>query len=306
MGVPTPALRLLLRTPIISCTPCFKNPHVEHLQNRDVHVHKATDSHQFQGGRVMPGIVEGKVVLVTGGGSGIGRATALKLAQEGAKIMIADYVQEGGECTVKMITEAGGTASFVSADVSVAKQVESMVAKTVETYGRIDGAFNNAGIEGRIMASTAECSEENFDRTIAINLKGVWLCMKYEIPQMLRQGGGAIVNTASVAGLVGLAGGPAYNASKHGVVGLTRTAALEYAARNIRVNCVCPGVIRTPMVERVIDSGSINEQDFIAGEPVGRMGKPEEIAQGVVWLLSDAASFVTGHPMAIDGGWVAH
>src|SRR6516165_10350933 len=220
----------------------------------------------------MPGLVEGKVMLVTGGGSGIGRDTALKLAQEGATVMIADYVQEGGERTVKMIKDGSGTASFIQADVSLAAQVEAMVAKTVETYSRIDGAFNNAGIEGR-MATTVETSEENFDRTIAINLKGVWLCMKYEIPQMLRQGGGAIVNTASVAGLVGLAGGPAYNASKHGVVGLTRTAALEYAARNIRVNCVCPGVIRTPMVERVIDSGSINEQDFIAGEPVGRMGK---------------------------------
>ena len=176
----------------------------------------------------MPGIVEGKVVLVTGGGSGIGRATALKLAQEGAKVMIADYVPEGGERTVKMIKDGGGTASFVQADVSITKQVEAMVAKTVETYGRIDGAFNNAGIEGRIMASTVECSEENFDRTLAINLKGVWLCMKYEIPQMLKQGGGAIVNTASVAGLVGFEGGPAYNASKHGVVGLTKTAALEY------------------------------------------------------------------------------
>jgi NAD(P)-dependent dehydrogenase (short-subunit alcohol dehydrogenase family) len=255
----------------------------------------------------MPGIVEGKVALVTGGGSGIGRATALKLAEEGAKVMIADYIQEGGERTVKVITEAGGTASFVPADVSVATQVEAIVAKTIETFGRLDCAFNNAGISGILGGgrTTVECSEENFDRTVAINLKGVWLCMKYEIPQMLKLGGGSIVNTASALGLVGMAGAPAYNASKHGVVGLTRTAALEYAAKNIRVNRVCPGVIRTPMVERVIDSGGISEQDFIAGEPVGRMGKPEEIAQGVVWLLSDAASFVTGHPMAIDGGWVA-
>jgi NAD(P)-dependent dehydrogenase (short-subunit alcohol dehydrogenase family) len=253
----------------------------------------------------MPGIVDGKAALVTGGGSGIGRATALKLAQEGARVMIADYVQESGERTVKMIKDAGGNASFFSADVSMAKQIEAMVAKAVETYGRLDCAFNNAGIEGRMGGSTVECSEENFDRTIAVNLKGVWLCMKYEIPQMLKQGGGSIVNTASALGLVAIAGAPAYNASKHGVVGLTRTAALEYAAKNIRVNCVCPGVIRTPMVERVIDSGNFSEQDFIAGEPVGRMGKPEEIAAGVVWLLSDAASFVTGHPMAIDGGWVA-
>jgi NAD(P)-dependent dehydrogenase (short-subunit alcohol dehydrogenase family) len=252
----------------------------------------------------MPGLVEGKVMLVTGGGSGIGRATALKLAQEGATVMIADYVQEGGERTVKMIKDSGGTASFIQADVSLAAQVEAMVAKTVQTYGRIDGAFNNAGIEGR-MATTVETSEENFDHTIAINLKGVWLCMKYEIPQMLRQGGGSIVNTASVAGLVGIERLPAYNASKHGVVGLTRTAALEYATKNIRVNCVCPGAIRTPMTERIIDSGGMSEQEAIAAEPVGRWGKPEEIAQGVVWLLSDSASFVTGHPMTIDGGWVA-
>jgi len=253
----------------------------------------------------MAGLVQSKVVLVTGGGSGIGRATALKLAQEGASVMVADYVPEGGERTVKMIREAGSKATFVPTDVSVAKQVEAMVAKTLETYGRLDCAFNNAGIEGTFVHGTVECSEENFDRTIAINLKGVWLCMKYEIPQMLKHGGGTIVNTASVAGLVGGPVAPAYHASKHGVVGLTRTAALEYAAKNIRVNCVCPGVIRTPMVERVIDKGDIREQIWIDAEPIGRMGKPEEIAEGVVWLLSDAASFVTGHPMVIDGGMVA-
>jgi NAD(P)-dependent dehydrogenase (short-subunit alcohol dehydrogenase family) len=218
--------------------------------------------------------------------------------------MIADYVPESAERTVKMIKDAAGEASCVAADVSVTKQVEMMIAKTVETYGRLDGAFNNAGIEGR-MVDTAEYPEDVFDRIMAINLKGVWLCMKYEIPQMLKQGGGSIVNTASVAGLVGFERLPAYNASKHGVVGLTRTAALEYAAKNIRVNCVCPGVIRTPMVERIIDTGGFTEQELNAGEPVGRMGQPEEIAQGVVWLLSDSASFVTGHPMTIDGGWVA-
>jgi NAD(P)-dependent dehydrogenase (short-subunit alcohol dehydrogenase family) len=252
----------------------------------------------------MAGLVNGKVALVTGGGSGIGRATALRLAQEGAKVMIADYMPEGGDRTVKMIKEAGGEAAFVEADVSITKQVETMVNKTVQTYGRIDCAFNNAGIEGR-MADTIECSEEIFDRTIAINLKGVWLCLKYEIPQMLKQSGGTIVNTASVAGLVGFERLPAYNASKHGVVGLTRTAALEFAQKKIRVNCVCPGVIRTPMVERMLDSRGFTEQELNAGEPVGRMGQPEEIAEGVVWLLSDASSFVTGHPMVIDGGWVA-
>lgn len=252
----------------------------------------------------MAGLVQGKVALVTGGGSGIGRATALRLAQEGAKVMIADYMPEGGDRTVKMIKEAGGEAAFVEADVSVTKQAEAMIDKTVQTFGRIDCAFNNAGIEGRI-ANTVECPEEIFDRTIAINLKGVWLCMRYEIPQMLKQGGGTIVNTASVAGLVGFEGLPAYNASKHGVVGLTRTAALEFAQKKIRVNCVCPGVIRTPMVERMLDTRGFTEQELNAGEPVGRMGQPEEIAAGVVWLLSDASSFVTGHPMVIDGGWVA-
>jgi NAD(P)-dependent dehydrogenase (short-subunit alcohol dehydrogenase family) len=252
----------------------------------------------------MAGTLQGKVILVTGGGSGIGRATSLILAKRGAKVMIADYVPEGAERTVKMIKDADGEASCVAADVSFPKQVEMMVNKTVETYGRLDGAFNNAGIEGKIV-NTADTSEEIFDRIIAINLKGVWLCMKYEIPQMLKQGGGAIVNTASAAGLVGVEGLCGYNASKHGVVGLTKNAALEYAQKNIRVNCVCPGLINTPMVARMIDSGGMNEQDFVAGEPIGRMGKPEEIGEGVAWLLSDAASFVTGHPMAVDGGWVA-
>ena len=252
----------------------------------------------------MAGSLEGKAILVTGGGSGIGRATAVLLAKQGAKVMIADYVPEGALKTVAMIKEAGGTADCLAADVSVTKQVEMMVAKTVETYGRIDGAFNNAGIEGK-MAGTIDTSEENFDRTIAINLKGVWLCMKYEIPQMLKQGGGVIVNTASIAGLVGFEGLPAYNASKHGVVGLTKTAALEFAQKNIRVNCVCPGVIQTPMVARLMDGGGMNENDMRAGEPVGRFGQPQEIGEGVLWLLSDASSFVTGHSLVIDGGWIA-
>ena len=252
----------------------------------------------------MAGSLQGKVALVTGGGSGIGRATSLLLATEGAKVMIADYVPDGAEKTVKMIKDAGGDASCIAADVSVTKQVEMIVNKTVETYGRIDCAHNNAGIEGKF-ADTAQCTEDNWDRVIAIDLKAVWLCMKYEIPQMLKQGGGSIVNTASIAGLLGFNNAPAYVAAKHGVVGLTRTAALEYAQKNIRVNCICPGVIRTPMVERALDGGGLTEGDVIMAEPIGRMGKPEEIAAGVLWLLSDASSFVTGHPLTIDGGWVA-
>jgi NAD(P)-dependent dehydrogenase (short-subunit alcohol dehydrogenase family) len=252
----------------------------------------------------MAGILQGKVALVTGGGSGIGRATSIRLAREGAKVMIADYVPAGAEQTVKMIKEAGGEASCTAADVAVTSEVEAMIKKTLDTYGRLDCAYNNAGIEGA-MGDTITCTEENFDRVVAIDLKAVWLCMKYEIPQMLKQGGGSIVNTASIAGLVGFNGIPAYVAAKHGVVGLTRTAALEYAQKNIRVNCVCPGVIRTPMVERAIDKGGFTEAEVIAGEPVGRLGKPEEIAEGVLWLLSDASSFVTGHPLTIDGGWIA-
>jgi len=252
----------------------------------------------------MAGLLENKVVLVTGGGSGIGRATSLLLAKQGAKVMIADYVPESAERTVKLIKDAGGNANCIAAEVSMPKQVEAMVAKTVEVYGRLDGAFNNAGIEGK-MADTVEYPEETFDRIMAINLKGVWLCMRAEIPQMLKTGGGAIVNTASGAGLVGVPMLSAYNASKHGVVGLTKTAALEYAQKNIRVNCVCPGLINTPMVARMIDSGGMNEQESVAAEPVRRMGRPEEIGEGVVWLLSNAASFVTGHSMSIDGGYVA-
>ena len=247
---------------------------------------------------------EGKVALVTGASSGIGRASALAFAREGAKVIVADVLVEGGEETVRMIKEAGGEALFVKTDVSKASEVENLIHKAVETYGRLDCANNNAGIEGQ-SAPTADCTEENWDRTININLKGAWLCMKYEIPQMLKQGGGAIVNTASVAGLVGFQGLPAYSASKGGIIQLTRVAALEYAKAGIRVNAVCPGIIRTSMVERLQGGQAEAEAGFIAMEPVGRMGKPEEIAEAIVWLCSEAASFVTGHPMVVDGGLVA-
>ncbi len=252
----------------------------------------------------MAGLTEGKVALVTGAGSGIGRATALVFAREGAKVVVSDIVVEGGQETVQQIEAAGGEAIFVKADVSQAADVEALITQTVETYGRLDCAFNNAGIEGG-MKLTIDCTKEEFDRTIAVNLTGVWLCMKYEIQQMLSQGSGAIVNTASAAGLVGFPSLPDYVASKHGVVGLTKTAALEYAKSGIRVNAVCPGVIQTPMVERGAQLSPGFDELALSMEPVGRFGQPSEIGEAVVWLCSDAASFVTGHPMVVDGGLVA-
>ena len=252
----------------------------------------------------MSGRFSKKVALVTGAASGIGRATALAFAREGAAVAVADVTEPAGNETVALIQKAGGTAKFFRCDVSKDADVEKLVRDVVGAFGRLDFAHNNAGIEGK-QAKTADCTEETWDRTIAVNLKGVWLCMKHEIPQMLKQGGGAIVNTASVAGLVGFAGLPAYNASKGGVIQLTRTAALEYAKQNIRVNAVCPGVIKTPMVDRVTGGTPEGEAAFAAGEPVGRLGRPEEIATVVVWLCTDDASFVTGIPMPVDGGWVA-
>ena len=257
----------------------------------------------------MAGRVEGKVALVTGGASGIGRATALTFAREGARLVIADMNEEGGQQTVHMLTEQGGEAIFVQVDVASASAVEAMISKTVETYGRLDCAHNNAGISGagiggQQRALTAEYPAERWQQVIAMNLTSVWLCLKYEIAQMLKYGSGAIVNTASAAGLVGLPGNCAYVASKHGVVGLTKTAALEYAQQGIRVNCVCPGYIQTPMTESGL-SDPERRARIIATEPIGRVGTPEEVAEAVVWLCSDAASFVTGHTMTVDGGYVA-
>ena len=252
----------------------------------------------------MAGRLDGKIALITGAGSGIGRASALTFAREGAKVAVADRLVDGGQETVRMVEAAGGTASFIKVDVSDAASVEAMVNATVETYGRIDCAYNNAGIEGQV-APTDSYADDMFDKVIAVNLTGVWLCMKYEIPRLLEHGGGAIVNTASGAGLIGVAGLSAYVASKHGVIGLTKTAALEYAKSGIRVNAVCPGLIQTPMVERLTADQPQLGEALVAMEPVGRTGRPEEIAESVVWLCSDAASFVTGHAMSVDGGFVA-
>jgi NAD(P)-dependent dehydrogenase (short-subunit alcohol dehydrogenase family) len=245
---------------------------------------------------------ENKVVIVTGGSFGIGRATAIAFAKRGAKVTIADWIEDNE--TLNLIKVAGGEAIFIKCDVSKDSDVKAMVEKTVNTFGRLDYAFNNAGIEG-MSAITHECTDEIWEKTIGVNLKGVWLSMKYEIEQMLKQGKGAIVNTASIAGLVGFQGLPAYTASKHGVIGLTKTAALEYAKLGIRVNAVCPGVIKTPMVDRLTGKNKEAEKQFESMEPVGRMGQPEEVAEAAIWLCSDSASFVTGHAMAVDGGWVA-
>ena len=252
----------------------------------------------------MAELTKGKVALVTGAGSGIGRAAAQIFAREGAKVAAADVNRASAEETVGIIREAGGEAFGLQADVSKAAEVEAMVDAVVGTYGRLDCAFNNAGIEGAL-ASTADYTEADWAPVIAVNLTGVWLCMKYEIPRLLETGGGAIVNTSSAAGLLGAPRMPAYVASKHGVVGLTKTAALEYAKSGVRVNAVCPGVIDTSMVGRLKERRPRMFEKIVRGEPIGRIGQPEEIAETAVWLCSDAASFVTGHAMSVDGGIVA-
>lgn len=249
----------------------------------------------------MSGQIEGKVALVTGGGSGIGRATALVFAGEGAKVAIAEVDVKGGEETIQRIRDAGGEGISIKADVSQRSEVEMLIQKTVEKYGRLDCACNNAGIFGEL-APTAECTEENWDKVININLKGVWLCTKYEIKQMLRQGGGAIVNIASGCAFVAELDRVAYIASKHGIVGVTKSAALEYATSGIRVNAVCPGLVRTELADGYFKAHPEDEVRSVAGIPIKRMAIPEEIAKAVVWLCTDAASYMVGHAMVIDGG----
>lgn len=248
------------------------------------------------------GEMDGQVALVTGAASGIGRATAFAFAEQGAAVVVADVADDHGEATVRSIVEAGGRAMFVHTDVADADQVDAMVDHTVAEFGRLDHAFNNAGIEGA-PAPLAECSRENWDRTIAVNLTGVFLCLHAEIPALRDSGGGSIVNCASIAGLNGFPGLSAYVASKHGVNGLTKAAALELASEGIRVNSVCPGAIETEMVARVAAEQPEMIERTVAAHPLGRLGRPEEIAATVVWLCSDAAGFVTGQTIAVDGGY---
>jgi NAD(P)-dependent dehydrogenase (short-subunit alcohol dehydrogenase family) len=259
----------------------------------------------------MPGLLEGKSALVTGGGGGIGRATAIAFAREGARVAVADYAGDTAAETVAQINGAGGQAITLTGDVTRDKDVKAMLDDTIVAFGRLDCAFNNAGIAPyQVDASgkkTAEWSETSFDRMIAVNLKSVWLCMRAEIRQMLAQGsrgerGGAIVNTGSIAGLIGLRTSSAYVAAKHGVLGLTKTAALEYTDDKIRVNAVCPGFIKTRMTE---DTMRRRGAELMAQIPAGRMGEPQEIAEMVVWLCSERASYVTGACYNVDGGWMA-
>ncbi|MBR0551047.1 SDR family NAD(P)-dependent oxidoreductase [Stakelama marina] len=247
---------------------------------------------------------DARTILITGAGSGIGKATAERFHNEGWSVALVDRDEEHGRRAAEALSRDGATCAFFRCDVSDEADVAALLEDVTAELGGIDAAFNNAGIEGE-QGATTECTADNFDRIIAVNLRGVWLCLRAELKHMAQQGHGVIVNCSSVAGLIGMPGIPAYVASKHGVIGLTRTAALEHARQNIRVNAVCPGAIETPMLERYMSSTEGGREAMEATEPVGRIGHPEEIADAVFWLCSDRASFVTGHALPVDGGWTA-
>jgi NAD(P)-dependent dehydrogenase (short-subunit alcohol dehydrogenase family) len=242
-----------------------------------------------------------KVAFITGAGGGIGRATALAFAQEGANVVVTDVSEEANTQTAHLIEQVGGQAIAVPCDVTQAQDVRAGLRAAVEEFGGLDVAFNNAGIE-QPTTPAADISEEDWDLTIAVNLRGVYLSMKYEIPLLLQRGGGAIVNTSSGAGVKGFAGGAAYGAAKFGIIGATKCAALDYANTGIRINAICPGIIDTHMIERVFGDIPNGRQAILDQEPIGRMGRPDEIAAAVLWLCSDQASFATGHAMIVDGG----
>ncbi len=246
----------------------------------------------------------GKVALVTGGASGLGRVSAIALAREGAKVLVSDVAVSEGEATAKMITDAGGQATFVKADVTKSSEVEAMVRAAIETFGRLDFAMNNAGIDG-VRARTADYPEDVWHQVINLNLTGVFLCLKFELSVMVQQGSGVIVNMSSVAGVTGFPGHAAYTASKHGVIGLTKTAAIDYAKAGIRVNAICPAYTRTPMLNRMLEQKPDLEAKLISRVPLRRLGTAEEIAQAAIYLFSDAAAFITGHSLVMDGGIVA-
>lgn len=246
--------------------------------------------------------MKGKVALVTGAGSGIGRATAELFAVHGAFVVIADKNIESAEETLDLIKKSGEKGMALEVDISQEDQIKSLIKETIDRFSQLNYACNNAGIEGE-QAFTAECSSENWSKVIDINLRGTWLCMKYQIPEMLKNPGGSIVNVSSIAGLLGLSGIPAYVSSKHGINGLTKTAALEYAEQGIRVNAVCPGAIQTAMIDRFVEPDSQERKELMQSHPIGRFGRPGEVAEAIVWLCSDKASFITGQTLAVDGGY---